>query len=412
MTGSLGERASGTRSVENNPAGFANAWPGLKRIPGHPAAHVGRGAAECLGEALAQLRVERVLVVHGRTSYERSGAHRFVTALSARHEVEHFDGVQPNPGIEQIRAGITTMRRFGPQAVIGIGGGSSLDVAKAIAVLAVQRRSPEDCLRHPEVITEERRCALVLMPTTAGSGSEMTRFATVYIEGRKHSLDVDQARADLVLVDQNLTESLPIGDSVSTGLDALSQSIESYWSVSATPVSQALALEALGKLLPALARAADTGAFTDPWVRTELAHGASLAGAAIDISRTTAAHALSYDLTVRLGLAHGTAVALHLPWLLERHAEVTDPDCRHPQGSAAVRDAVADIENMAHAQTGRGIGQLTGQLLALAGRPTRIEQLALPADRWLVTMTAALASGRAANNPCVLTAADVVPLLA
>ncbi|MER6958017.1 iron-containing alcohol dehydrogenase [Streptomyces sp. NPDC000618] len=290
---------------------------------------------------------------------ERASGARSVelTALSARHEVEHFDGVRPNPGIEQIRAGIATMRRFGPQAVIGIGGGSSLDVAKSIAVLAVQRRSPEDCLRHPEVITEERRCALVLMPTTAGSGSEMTWFATVYIEGRKYSLDVDQARVDLVLVDQDLTESLPIGDSVSTGLDALSQSVESYWSVSATPVSQALALEALGKLLPA-------------------------------------------------------AVALHLPWPLERHAEVTDPDCRHPQGSAAVRDAVADIENIAQAQTGRGIRQLTGQLLALVGRPARIEQLALPADRWLDTMTAALASGRAANNPCVLTAADVLPLLA
>ncbi|MFI1030492.1 iron-containing alcohol dehydrogenase [Streptomyces sp. NPDC020951] len=224
---------------------------------------------------------------------ERASGARSVelTALSARHEVEHFDGVRPNPGIEQIRAGIATMRRFGPQAVIGIGGGSSLDVAKSIAVLAVQRRSPEDCLRHPEVITEERRCALVLMPTTAGSGSEMTRFATVYIEGRKYSLDVDQARVDLVLVDQDLTR-------------------------------------------------------------------------------------------------------------------------RHPQGSAAVRDAVADIENIAQAQTGHGIRQLTGQLLALVGRPARIEQLALPADRWLDTMTAALASGRAANNPCVLTAADVLPLLA
>ncbi|WP_053760228.1 phosphonoacetaldehyde reductase [Streptomyces sp. AS58] len=411
MTGSPGERASGTWPAENNPAGFADAWPGLKRIPGHPAAYVGRGSAERLGDALAQLHVKRLLVVHGRTSYERSGAHRFITALSGRHEVEHFDGVQPNPGIEQIRAGITTMRRFGPEAVIGIGGGSSLDVAKAIAVLAEQRRSPEDCLRHPEVITEVRRCALVLMPTTAGSGSEMTQFATVYVEGRKRSLDVDQARADLALIDQDLTESLPLGDSVSTGLDALAQSIESYWSVAATPASQTLALDALGRLLPALALAADTGVFSDPRVRTELAHGASLAGAAINISRTTAAHALSYDLTLRLGLAHGTAVALHLPWLLERHARLTDPDCRHPQGSAAVRDAVADIENIAHTQAGRGVRQLTEQLLALAGRPTGIEQLALPADRWLAPMTAALASGRAANNPCVLTVADLLPLL-
>ncbi|MFF8784445.1 phosphonoacetaldehyde reductase [Streptomyces sp. NPDC015125] len=386
-------------------------WAGLERLPGHPAAHLGRGAAARLGEALSALGAERILVVHGRTSYQRSGAHAFVAALPARHTVEHFDGVRPNPDIEQIRAGIAAFRRFRPQAVLGIGGGSSLDVAKAIAVLAAQRESPEECLRHPDAITEDRRCALVLMPTTAGSGSEMTRFATVYAEGRKYSLDVAGARADLVIVDQNLTASLPLRDCVATGLDALSQSIESYWSVSATTASRALALDALDRLLPALARAADTGSFTDPRVRTDMAHGASLAGTAIDITRTTAAHALSYDLTMRLGLAHGTAVALHLPWLIKRHATVTEPDCRHPQGAAAVRGAVTVVENRAQSTAGRSVRQLTGQLLALAGQPTGISELLLPADQWLAPMTAALTSGRAANNPCVLTEADVLRLL-
>ncbi|MFG2526530.1 phosphonoacetaldehyde reductase [Streptomyces sp. NPDC048516] len=392
-------------------AAVSDIWTGLARLPGHPAAHLGRGAAARLGAALAGLGAERILVVHGRTSYQRSGAHEFVSALPARHTVEHFDGVRPNPDIEQIRAGIAAFRRFRPQAVLGIGGGSSLDVAKAIAVLAAQRESPEECLRHPGALTEDRRCALVLMPTTAGSGSEMTRFATVYADGRKHSLDVAGARADLVIVDQDLTASLPLRECVATGLDALSQSIESYWSVSATTASRALALDALDRLMPALARALDTGSFTDPRVRTGMAHGASLAGAAIDVTRTTAAHALSYDLTMRLGLAHGTAVALHLPWLLRRHAAVTEADCRHPRGAAAVRDAVAVVENRAHGHAGRGVRQLTEQLLALAGQPTGIGELRLPVDPWSGLMTAALSSGRAANNPCVLTEADVLRLL-
>ncbi|MGW2491384.1 phosphonoacetaldehyde reductase [Streptomyces sp. NPDC001606] len=386
-------------------------WPGLTRLPGHPAAHIGPGAAARLGDALAALGAERVLVVHGRTSYLCSGVDRSVAALPERHTVEHFDGVRPNPRIEQIRAGIDVVRRFAPHAVVGIGGGSSLDVAKAIAVLAAQRHDAEECLRHPEAVTERRECALVLLPTTAGSGSEMTRFATVYIEGRKHSLDVDQARADLVLVDTYLTASLPLGDSVASGLDALSQAVESYWSVAATGASRELALAALDRLVPALARAADTGTFTDPAIRVGTAHGASLAGAAIDLTRTTAAHALSYDLTARLGLAHGTAVALHLPWLLERHAAADASDCRHPLGAAAVRDAVAVVEDTTRTRGGRSVRQLVEQLLTRAGQPARIEDLALPAEHWREPMTKALTSGRAANNPCVLTEADVLRLL-
>ncbi|WP_203593323.1 phosphonoacetaldehyde reductase [Streptomyces sp. SID9124] len=387
------------------------AWPGLIRLPGHPAAHLGAGAAARLSDALAALGADRVLVVHGQTSYLRSGADRSVAALSERHTVEHFDGVRPNPGIEQIRAGVDAVRRFAPHAVVGIGGGSSLDVAKTIAVLAAQRHDAEECLRHTEVVTERRECALVLLPTTAGSGSEMTRFATVYIEGRKHSLDVDQARADLVLVDTDLTASLPLGDSVASGLDALSQAVESYWSVAATDVSRALALNALDRLVPALARAADTGTFTDPAIRVGTAHGASLAGAAIDLTRTTAAHALSYDLTARLGLAHGIAVALNLPWLLERHATVGASDCRHPRGASAVRDAVAVIEDVTRNRAGRSVRQLVEQLLIRAGQPARIEDLALPAEHWRGPLTEALASGRATNNPCLLTEADVLQLL-
>jgi alcohol dehydrogenase class IV len=393
------------------PPALTGTWPGLARLPGHPAAHIGAGAAARLGDALAALGADRVLVVHGRTSYLRCGADRRVAALPEHHTVEHFDQVRPNPDIEQIRAGVDAVRRFAPHAVVGVGGGSSLDVAKSIAVLAAQRNDAEECLRHPEAVTERRECALVLLPTTAGSGSEMTRFATVYIDGRKHSLDADQVRADLVLVDTDLTASLPLGDSVAGGLDALSQAVESYWSVAATDASRELALSALDLLVPALARAADTGTFADPAIRTGTAHGASLAGAAIDLTRTTAAHALSYDLTARLGLAHGIAVALHLPWLLERHAAAGAADCRHPRGAAAVRGAVAVIEDTARTRAGRSVRRLVEQLLTRAGQPARIEDLALPAEQWRGPMTDALASGRAANNPCVLTEADVLRLL-
>ncbi|MGP4048360.1 iron-containing alcohol dehydrogenase [Streptomyces sp. 2A115] len=318
--------------------------------------------------------------------------------------------VESAPDVEQIRTGVAAVRRFRPHAVVGIGG-SSLDVAKTISVMAAQPSDPAECLRNPELVTGVRQCALVLLPTTAGSGSEMTRFATVYVEGLKYSLDTDQARADMVIVDQDLTTSLPLRDSAVSGLDALSQSIESYWAVAATAQSRELARFALEKLLPALARAADTGSFADPGIRSDMAYGASVAGSAIDITRTTAAHALSYHLTARLGLAHGTAVALHMPWLIERHSALTEADCRHPEGAAAVRRSVADIEDLARSATGGSVRKLVERLLVLGRQPTRIRELALPATQWREPMTAALTTGRAWNNPCALTEADVSRLM-
>ena len=90
----------------------ATAWAGLQPLPGHPAAYFGRGSVARLGEALAGLGAERVLVVHGRSSYPSSHAHRVVTELAARHTVEHFGGVRPNPDVEQIRTGVAAVRRF------------------------------------------------------------------------------------------------------------------------------------------------------------------------------------------------------------------------------------------------------------------------------------------------------------
>ncbi|MBT2363961.1 phosphonoacetaldehyde reductase [Streptomyces sp. ISL-10] len=384
----------------------------LQPLAGHSAAYLGEGAAGRLGGAVEALGGRRVLLVHGRTSYLRSGAATLVDRWARRYRISHFDGVRPNPDIGQVREGVAMARRFRPDVVVGIGGGSSLDVAKAVAVLSAQPvADPLDCLRQPELITEPRRTALVLLPTTAGSGSEMTRFATVYVDGRKHSLDLPAVRADLVLVDPALTSSLPRPESIAGGLDALAQAIESHWSVSADEASRTLAVEALERLLPALARAADTGSFADPKVRADMAHGAALAGTAIDLTRTTSAHALSYELTARLGLAHGTAVALHLDWLLGRHAALDESECRHPDGAAAVRRRVEVAQNLSCESTGGSVEQLVRRLLGAAGQPVALHELSLPADTWKQPLTAALSSTRAWNNPCVLTEEDILRFL-
>jgi alcohol dehydrogenase class IV len=267
-------------------------------------------------------------------------------------------------------------------------------MAECVAVLAAQPAPVAACLRDPTLVTAARGCALVLLPTTAGSGSELTRFATVYLDGCKYSLDRDQVRADLVLVDPELTRSLPLAESVASGLDALSHAVESYWSVAATADSRALAFSALERLVPALAEAAAAASFDEPRRRAELAHGAALAGAAIDVTRTTAAHALSYELTSRLGLPHGTAVALHLRWLMRRHAVLDDADCRHPEGAAAVRRRVERVQRLARDCRVAGVPDPAA---ARAGPPARRHPRAGAAGRVLggaVQPRARLAPGR------------------
>ncbi|MFE3605703.1 iron-containing alcohol dehydrogenase [Streptomyces goshikiensis] len=329
---------------------------GLRRLPGHPAAYFGSGAADRLGGLLTEFGARRVLLVHGR-SYDTSGAARVVAAWHGSLEVHHFGDVRPNPGISQVEEAVELVRTVRPDAVIGLGGGSSMDVAKAASVLAAQQDVPTDCLSRPGLVDRPRFGLLVLVPTTAGSGSELTRFATLYHEGRKLSLDTPLARADIVLVDPVLSSTVPLPVLIAGALDALCQAVESIWSLAGTEQSRHWAGEALKALLPALGHLADGGSHTAPEIRYSLALGASLAGAAIDISRTTAAHALSYALTSRLGLPHGVAVALHLRWLLGRHSAAAAAECPPPRG-AAVSPTVAPVR-----PPGRGLNRPAPQEL-------------------------------------------------
>lgn len=375
----------------------------LSTLPGHPAAYLGDGCVARTDGVLGALDAARVLVVHGRGSFALCGAARVVAGWAGRRTVRHFDAFGVNPRIEDITAGVRAAREFRPDVVVGIGGGSALDAAKSVAVLAAQDAAPADCLARPEYVAAPRRCALVLLPTTSGSGSEMTRFAAIYAQGRKHSLDHPQLRSDLVLVDPGLAASVPPRTAVAAALDALCQAVESAWAVRATEESRRLAHDALARLLPVVGRAAGDSfggrILAVPERRAALAYGAALAGAAIDITRTTAAHALSYGLTARLGLPHGAAVALHLSWLIGHHTRVTADDCRHPGGPDALLGIIDDIQKLSHETTARPVEALVTRLLHDGGYPTTLASLALNAGDWRAPVTEALASSRAANTP-------------
>ncbi|MEU6628989.1 iron-containing alcohol dehydrogenase [Streptomyces parvus] len=216
---------------------------------------------------------------------------------------------EANPDVERVREAVAPAREFSPDAVVGIGGGSAMDVAKCVAVLVGCTGAPAEYLSEPGSIPDSRTTPLTQVPTITGSGSELTSFATIYVGHHKHSLDHPSARADHVLIDPDLAATVPVPTAAASALDALAQAVESAWAVAATAESRDTAIRALETLLPPLDVATGRGDFADPGLRAELARGTALAGAAINTSRTTAAHALSYALTARHGTASPTAPA-------------------------------------------------------------------------------------------------------
>lgn len=362
----------------------------------NPNVRIGPGVVAHLPEVLGPAK--RVLVVHGLRSYRAGAAAAAVDRLDA--EICRFSGVRPNPDVAQVRDAVALAREYAPDAVLGIGGGSAMDVAKCVAVLTGCTGDPRGYLAEPGSIPERRTTMLVLVPTIAGSGSEFTSFATVYADRRKFSLDHPSVRADHILIDPDLAATVPAPAAAVSALDGLAQAIESAWAVAATPASRGMAVRALGTLAPVLGTATSRGTFSDPGLRVELARGAALAGAAINESRTTAAHALSYALTAEHGITHGAAVGLHLRWLIGHNAAATAADTRHPDGPDALRRLIGDLQRICLDSTGAPLEALIDRLLGMHG----VHDFQVPGRDWEDD----LAGGRARNNPRLVSAQDVL----
>ena len=252
---------------------------------------------------------------------------RRVTAMAGAPAVT-VRNIGPNPDFtglaESCRTYATATRPV--EAIVALGGGSVMDAAK---VLAAASGDFDRVRRHLETGKGEEqlgRTPIVAVPTTAGTGSEVTSWATVWDTGamKKYSLARDTLYPEVALVDPLLTVGLPRAVTISTGLDALSHALESIWNVNANPVSGALAEVAAREVLDALPLLADD--LGSEALRTRLARASLFAGLAFSNTRTALAHALSYHLTLHHGVPHGIACSFSLPMVM-RAVAGCDPVC-------------------------------------------------------------------------------------
>lgn len=226
------------------------------------------------------------------------------------NELYIFSEIEPNPSCELIDKIVASYRNQNVDSVIGIGGGSSLDTAKAVSGLLENEGSIVDYLVGGKKFNVRK--PLVLIPTTAGTGSEVTNVGVYTYRGLKKPMTSDAFWADIAIVDPELTYSMPPRVTASTGLDALTHAIEGFWAKSSQPYTEGLALTSLKMIFDNLKNSING----DKVARNNMALAATIAGIAFSQTRTTAAHAISFPLTSFYGIEHGIAVALTLPQLV------------------------------------------------------------------------------------------------
>lgn len=366
------------------------------------------GAVHRVPGLVRDLGARRVLLICGRRSFEASGAAGILPGLRAVAEVERFSGFSPNVEVADLEAGLERLRATGADLVLAVGGGTAMDLAKLLCAFATTGQPVPQAVRDAGEVTT-RPCGLVLVPTTSGSGSEATHFAVVYVDGDKHSVAGPGLVADRVVLDPELSRSGTAYQRATSGIDAVCQAIESRWAVAATPDSRARARQALDLLLDHLESFVRTG---DPTPAEGACLGSHLAGRAIDVSRTTAAHALSYAITMRHGVSHGHAVALTLGPLLEAHAQAAPGDLQpgvDPEDHAA---AVEDVLGALGAADGPDARRRFVDYLRRLGLEPRLSRLGTIDDEEIAALADSVNVERLGNNPVRLESAARRSILA
>lgn len=275
---------------------------------------IGDQAIDQLKQQLIDDQVKALFLVCGSHSYSSSGAQALLDPFfEERHiHVDMYIAHGPNPKEEDAHKGALLFNQSVAKTILAVGGGSCIDTAKLIKHFS----------NKPEAI-------LIAIPTTAGTGSEATPFAVMYVDGVKKSVDSSALLPNSAYIYPPFTYGNSPYLTACTGFDALAQAIEAYWNIHSTPESDEYALKAMGLLretLPLLLQNPSESRPDTPLLRSRLADGAYWAGRAIAISRTTAPHAFSYYLTSRHGYPHGHAVAATFPFFYEFNTQCPTED--------------------------------------------------------------------------------------
>ena len=267
--------------------------------------YFGQGKLSKLADILSELNIESAVIACGK--------HFLPKAQELMSEIPQIKGcfgaVEPNPQLSGAEETAALAKSAEAQAIIGIGGGSSIDTAKFAAAIALGEESALAYYRG-EVPFPEKRLKIIAIPTTAGTGSEVTQVSVMSNITEKRTINNPVFMPTAAIVDPTLSLSVPPKTTMNTGLDAMAHALEGYWSKNHQPISDLMAIEAVRIILENLERAYDDGA--DIEARSSMAYASLLGGLSFALPKTAASHACSYPLSEDYHLPHGEACAFTL----------------------------------------------------------------------------------------------------
>lgn len=369
--------------------------------------HFGVGSIVKLKDILSQNEAKNIFLIRGKKSYEVSGIKKIIEALLKEYNVTEFYNFEPNPKIEDIVRGIDEFKKSDIDFVIGVGGGSVIDMAKAISALGVQSDEPEKYIKNKKEI-KNRGKKLIAIPTTAGTGSEATHFAVVYINKTKYSLKHKYLLPNYAIIDPQFTFSLPKRITASTGMDALSQAIESYWCINSNKESKKYAEEAIKLIMKNLPLAVNK---SEQSARVEMSKAANLAGKAINITQTTACHAISYPITSYFNIPHGHAVSLTLGSMLVYNSNVSVKDVLDKRGINYIKETMDSLIKIIGATDEYMAKEIINNLMREISLEIRLDELNINKNDIELIIKNGFNPDRVKNNPRLLTKENLRKIL-
>ena len=347
---------------------------------------------------------KKILLVTGKTSYSQSGAKAILNHVLKDEMTVRFHDFEVNPKIDDAIRGVSFARENNIDLIIAVGGGSAIDMAKLIKAFYA---SPNDCyeLAQGKLAVSDPGIPLIAVPTTAGSGSEATHFAVVNIGYDKYSLASQLLLPDIAVLDGNLIDTCSPYQKACNGLDALAQSIESAWAAGSTEQSRGYAFEAVELCVKNLK--SFVGGDKNPLTLQGMSNAAYRAGNAINISKTTAAHAWSYGITNHHGIPHGHAVWLTLPKIFKMHATADTDQVSDARGLKHLQEIMHKLMKSLNIEVAEQADTILENFMMCLGVPHNFTMIGAETAEQRAFLAKQANMERMSNNPVSFTDRDI-----
>lgn len=299
----------------------------------------GRGSIDFINRYVQK---EKVLLLTSPTFIKNGTVEKLQKLINVEQVISH---IKPNPTIEDVLEIRSNINYGAFDKIIALGGGSVIDTAKAVSPYSLSNDIDfVELLKHGfnNISCEFKK--IIAIPTTAGTGSEVTKWGTIWdVQNKlKYSISDDKLYCEVAILDSNLHTTLPLDLTIQTGLDALSHSLEALWNKNANEISDAYAISAIKSIITILPKLVNN--LEDVSLREEMLLASYRAGLAFSNTQTALAHAMSYYMTLNKNVPHGIAASFTLPIIAE--VALNNPNLKGKLQLALGENPISTLKNL------------------------------------------------------------------